>query len=404
MDNSNAPNLSERTAPATGGLSRRTLLRTLFIGGGAALLAGCQQAPATPTRPPTGGPSAPAAWEQQWQEVLAAARQEGRLIFGGPPSPDLRRALPAKFKESFGIEMEYLAFPPNQGEFIERLVRERAAGLYTVDTFIGGAQSIFTAAYPEKIMAPIRPALIHPEALDPTKWRPGRIWFKDPDDMYFMQVVNQIGGAIGVNTDHVRPDEIKGWHDLLDPRFTGRISVWNPTVPGTGWNTANWLRITFGDDFFKQLYVDQRPGIPEDSRQWGDWLARGTYPIAIGASARDVETLKKDGFRVEVLPSFPEAPGVATGAFGIVVLLANAPHPNAARLFVNWMAMREGQETWGRADQIPVVRTDLDNSWAPPYTIPRPEYQYLDGYDWNYVNTAFPESIPRIRQIMALRQ
>jgi ABC-type Fe3+ transport system substrate-binding protein len=338
------------------------------------------------------------------EELIAAARQEGRLVFGGPPSADLRRDLPAKFRERFGVEMEYLAFPPNQGEFIERLVRERAAGLGTVDVFIGGAQSIFTAAYPEQIMAPIRPALIHPEALDESKWRPGRLWFKDPEDTYFLQLFNQVGGQIAVNTDYVRPDEIKGWHDLLEPRFTGRMSVWNPTVPGTGWNTANWLRITFGDDFFKQLYVDQKPGIPEDARQWGDWLARGTYPIAIGASARDVETLKRDGFKLEVLPSSPEAPGVATGAFGIMVLLANAPHPSAAKLFVNWMAMREGQETWGRADQIPAVRTDVDNSWAPPYTVPRPEYHYMDGYDWTYVNTAFPESIPKIRQIMALRQ
>jgi iron(III) transport system substrate-binding protein len=218
-----------------------------------------------------------------------------------------------------------------------------------------------------------------------------------------MQFIDQIGGAITVNTDYVRPDEINTWRDLLEPRFTGRISVWNPTVPGTGWNTANWLRITLGDDYFKQLYVDQRPGIPEDSRQWGDWLARGTYPIAIGAAARDIETLKRDGFRLEVLRPFAEAPGIATGAFGIVVLLADAPHPNAAKLFVNWMAMREGQETWGRADQSPVVRTDLDNSWAPPYTVPRPEYQYLDGYDWTYVNTAFLESIAKIRQVMALR-
>jgi ABC-type Fe3+ transport system substrate-binding protein len=413
------PAAGERPGPPVShALSRRAMLRALAAGGGAALLAACQQAPAAPARPAAGsapaapattapasssGAAGPAGWEREWEALIAAARQEGRLVFGGPPSADVRLALPAKFKERFGIEMEYLAFPPNQGEFIERIARERAAGLVTVDAFIGGAQSIFTAAYPQQIMAPIRPVLMHPEALDVTKWRPGRIWFKDPEDTYFMQIFNQVGGQIGVNTDFVRPDEIKGYRDLLKPAFTGKISVWNPTLPGTGWNTANWLRITFGDDFFKQLYVDQKPGIPEDARQWGDWLARGSYPVALGVSARDVEVLKKDGFKVEVLPSDPEAPGVATGAFGIVVLIDQAPHPNAAKLFVNWMAMREGQETWGRADQIPVVRTDLDNSWAPAYTVPRSDLQYMDGYDWNYVNTAFPESIPKIRQIMALR-
>jgi iron(III) transport system substrate-binding protein len=392
-------------------LSRRALLRALVAGGGAALLAACQQAPATapaaaPRPAPSGTASAagPPGWEQQWEELLAAARQEGHLVVGGPPSTDVRVAVPAKFKERFGIEMEYLAFPPNQGEFIERIVRERAAGLATVDAFVGGAQSIYTAAYPAKIMAPIKPALIHPEALDGTKWRPGRVWFKDPDDQYFMQIFNQVSGQLAVNADFVAPQEIKGYRDLLNPRYTGKLSVWNPTVPGTGWNTANWLRLTFGDDFFKQLYVDQKVAIPEDARQWADWLARGTYPILVGASARDVEALKRDGFHIEVLPPDPEAPGVTTAAFGIVVLIDSPPHPHAAQLFVNWMAMREGQETWGRADTIAVVRTDVDNAWAPPYTIPRTDLTYLDGYDWNYVNTAFPESIPKIRQIMALRQ
>jgi iron(III) transport system substrate-binding protein len=403
----------EGSVLSRGSLTRRALLQALLAGGGAALLAACQQqAPASPAKPAAGGAPAPGAtagaagpagWERQWQDLIAAARQEGRLSIGGPASPDVRTAVPAKFRERFGVEVEYLAFPPNQGAFIERIVRERAAGLGTVDAFIGGAQSIFTVAYPEKIMAPIKSALIHPEALDGSKWRPGRIWFKDPDDQYFMQVFNQVGGQIAVNAEYVRPDDIKSWHDLLDPRYTGKLSAWNPTVPGTGWNTCNWLRLTFGDDFIKQLYVDQQVAIPADARQWADWLARGTYPISVGASGRDLEPLKKDGFRIEVLPSSPEAPGVATGAFGIVVLIENAPHPNAAKLFVNWMAMREGQETWGRADQIAVVRTDVDSSWAPPYTIPKPGVQYMDGYDWDYVQTAFPESIPKIRQIMALR-
>ncbi len=124
----------------------------------------------------------------------------------------------------------------------------------------------------------------------------------------------------------------------------------------------------------------------------------------MGALSRDIESLKKEGFRIEVVPAFPEAPGLATGAFGIVVLIENGPHPHAAQLFANWMAICEGQETYCRGEQGPTVRTDVDNSWAPPYTIPKPGIKYLDGYDWDYVTTAFPESMPKIRQVMAMRQ
>jgi iron(III) transport system substrate-binding protein len=253
------------------------------------------------------------------------------------------------------------------------------------------------------MMAPIRPLLIHPEVLDPAKWTTGKPWFRDPDDMYFLQLINYISGQLVVNTDHVRADEIKSWADLLDPRYTGRISAWEPTVPGPGWNNANWVRHALGDDYFKRLYVDQRVAIPADARQWSDWMARGTYPIALGLGSRDVEVLKNDGFPVAVLPSFPEAPGHVSGGFGVLVLPRMAPNPNAAALFANWIASREGLELWGRGDQVPTLRTDLDNSWAPAYTIPVPGVQYFDDYDWNYINTAFPESLPKIKQIMAQR-
>jgi ABC-type glycerol-3-phosphate transport system substrate-binding protein len=104
-----------------------------------------------------------------------------------------------------------------------------------------------------------------------------------------------------------------------------------------------------------------------------------------------------------VLPPVPEAPGHVSGGFGILVLPRLAPNPQAAALFANWIAMREGLEVWARAEQVPTLRTDLDNSWAPEYTVRVPGIQYFDDYDWNYVNTAFPESLPKIKQVMAQR-
>jgi ABC-type Fe3+ transport system substrate-binding protein len=313
-------------------------------------------------------------------------------------------SVPAKFRERFGIEVEYLAFPANQGAFVERLIQERAAGIGSVDAFIGGASSAYTIAYPAGIMAPIRPALIHPEALDGSQWRPGKVWFKDPEEMYFMQITEQIAGHMVLNTDEVKPFEITSWQVLLDPKYKGRISAWDPSVPGTGWTTANWLRLTFGDDYLKQLLVDQKAAIPTDTRQWADWLARGAYPIAIGISYRDYEGLRKDGFPIEPLPHFPEAPGFSSGAFGVVVLLENAPHPNAAKLLVNWVAMREGQEAWCRGEQYPAVRLDVDNSWVAPHNVARPGVTYQDSYEWSYVQHGFAEGVPKMRQIMALRQ
>jgi iron(III) transport system substrate-binding protein len=345
----------------------------------------------------------PADWEQQWNALIASARQEGTLILAGPPTSKLRTSLPARFRERFGVEVEYLAYPPNPGEFVNKLVREQAVGTGSVDAFMIGAQSIYTIAYPEKIMAPVRPQLIHPEVLDLARWTDSKLWFRDPDDTYFLQLTRAISGPLVVNAEYVRPEEIKAWNDLLDPKYTGRITAWDPTFPGTGWNQANWFRTALGDDYFKRLYVDQRVAIPADNRQWTDWVARGSYPIALGLGSRDIEALRGEGFQIAVLPGFPEAPGHVGGAFGILVLPKMAPHPAAAALFANWIAMREGQEVWGRAEEAPSLRTDLDNSWAPAYTIPVPGVQYHDDYAWDYVTTAFTDSLPKIKQVMAQR-
>lgn len=395
-------------------MGRRAFLRAAVVGG-AGLLAACQpasgsprpSAPAPPAAPPAGAPAASAsgsaAWEQQWNEWLAAARQGGKLVVAGPPNSEMRVALPAKFRERFGVEMEYLALPANQGEFIERMVKERAAGLGTVDVLVGGANSIYTVAYPERIMVPLRPVLIHPEALDASKLKLGKVWFQDPEDTYFMRIASSVGGQLAVNTDYVKPGEITAWKDLLTPRFKGKVSVWDPTNPGTGYNTANWLRVTYGDDFIKQLYVDQEAGFSTNLRQWSDWLGRGQYPIALGLRVAELEGLKRDGFPVEVLPSIPEAPGTISAGWGLVVLLETAPNPAAARLFANWIATREGQEVWHRADQTPSMRTDLDDAWAPSHTIPKPGLKYFDVYDWDFIVTTFGEGLIRMRQIMAAR-
>jgi iron(III) transport system substrate-binding protein len=377
------------------------------------LLAACQPA-AAPSAQPAPAPAAaaqpgqsqpaqaqaPSGWEQQWNDLIARARGEGKVVVVGPPNPDIRTTIPAKFKDQFGIEMEYIGLPPNQAEYINRLIAEKSSGLATADVLIGGSQSIYTIAYPSKLITPFKSALIHPEVTNPAKWTSNRIWFRDPEDEYIMTISNFVTGQIYVNTDQVKPDQITSWNDLLKPEFQGKISAWEITLPGTGWNTANYLRMTLGDDYFKRLYVDQRPTFTTDARQWGDWLARGTHPIALGIFASEYERLKKEGFPLGVMPSFPEAPGVLTGGWGLAIMMENAPHPNAAKVFLNWIVMREAQEAWHKAEQTASIRTDLDNSWAPSYLVPKPGLNYFDGYEWNYVIEAFGETVPKMRAIL----
>jgi iron(III) transport system substrate-binding protein len=250
------------------------------------------------------------------------------------------------------------------------------------------------------MMQPIRPVLIHPEATDLSKWKGHRLWFVDPEQKYILRLASYVVELFHVNTDHVKPAELKSVQELLNPKWKGKISAFDPTVPGTGSNTAAKFYFQLGENFVKRLYIEQLPVISRDRRQMTDWLARGTHPIALNPA--DVEGMQKDGFPIKGIYGLPDMPGAVSGGFGLVVFLENAPNPNAARLFINWMASREGVETYSRAVGHTSLRNDVDESFLLQDKIPRPGIKYFDSYDWQF--TATGEEKVRIWTKMLLQR
>src|SRR5215469_14352608 len=86
-------------------LSRRQFLATAAAGGGL-LLAACGSA-ATPG-PSNASAAAGSAIGATWDELVANARKEGKVVVNGTPDPQTRDKLPAAFKAKFGIDMEFL--------------------------------------------------------------------------------------------------------------------------------------------------------------------------------------------------------------------------------------------------------------------------------------------------------
>lgn len=397
-----------------------------LTGVGGLVLAGLIAIACAPARPPAAQPSAgsapppapasastptaatastpPADWQQQWDTLVAAARQEGTVVLGGaPPIPETRQELPEAFKRRFGVEVEYLATTTGStADVVNKALAERSAGQHTIDVIVGGADPLYSVGYPAKLFDPIAPVLVHPEATDPTRWVGGKVWYMDPDQQYILRLSNSVSLLLTVNTDLVNPAELTSWRDLLDPRYTGKISAFDYAMPSTGSVAALFLLEVLGEDFLKALYQGQRVMLSQDTRQIGDWLARGTYPITLGLGTRDIEALRREGFPIQVaLTGMPDAPSYLTAAFGLAVLVNQAPHPNAAKLLVNWLAMKEGQEVWNRTQRIVSVRTDLDNSWAPDYIIPKPGGQYVDIYDWERTLTKRgPDQVERLKQLL----
>jgi iron(III) transport system substrate-binding protein len=338
------------------------------------------------------------AWKDSWEETLAAARAEGKVVVSGPPSQELRTAMPAAFKARFGITMEYIG--GRNTEASARMRAERQAGIYSVDALFAGSQSMALIYHREKMLQPLKPALQLPEVVDGSKWKKGKLWFADPEQQYILRLSNTVTTMFHINTAHVKPGEIRSVKDLLNPKWTGKIALQDPTTTGSGSNQAAHLYLQHGEDFIKKLYVEQKPMISRDTRQITDGLARGTYPISLGAEDADVEKLRKEGVPVSILENLSDLYGEVSASFGQVAIIDNAPHPNAAKVFVNWIASKEGSDLFNRAMGTVSLRKDIDESHLPPEIIPKEGVEYFDTYDWEFTVTKKEEVRALIKDLL----
>lgn len=344
-----------------------------------------------------GGTTAPTA--QSWDELVAAAQREGKVVVAGPAHPEVRQALPVAFKARFGINLEYIGAPASAA--VAKLHAERLAGIHSLDVTLAGIQTVATIFYREALLDPIKPLLVLPEVLDGSKWKKGSLWFVDPERQYVLRLFSSELELFSINTLQVKPDELRSAHDLLDAKWKGRIATHDPTVPGTGSNQAARLYAQLGEAFAKQLYVGQKPVISRDERQLTDWLLRGVYPIVFGPDNAHIEDMRKEGLPVLTVRSLQDLPGTVAVGNGLVGLFKNAPHPNAAQVFINWLASREGLEIYARAVQWSPTRNDIDErSFVPAASIPAPDIDQFDLSDWEFTATTKEKARLRIKELM----
>jgi iron(III) transport system substrate-binding protein len=321
---------------------------------------------------------------EQWNKLVADAKKEGKVVIIAPPDPEVRESIPKAFKAKYGITVEYLG--GRSSDTAARLRTERASGVYTVDVALSGMLTMASIFHAEKMLDPIRPILLDPDVTDGSKWKSGKLWFIDPEDQYILRLFSTRTAMFYLNTKYVKPEEVKSAQDLLNPKFQGKIITSDPTLPGIGSSDSARFYIQYGEDFVKKLYIDQKMLISRDRRQIGDGLARGAYPIAMGAEDEEMERLEKEGFPIHRVYSLQGMSEIVSPSVGHVGLFNNAPHPNAAKLFVNWIASKEGLEVYSRARGGAPTRNDIDAaSYLPAAMIPQQGVDYFDSYNWEFV-------------------
>jgi ABC-type Fe3+ transport system substrate-binding protein len=298
-----------------------------------------------------GGAAVPAsAQDASWDAVVAAAKQEGKVVvynmaLGAP----YFQAVIKSFETTYGIPVESLDL--RASELVERIRTEQSAGRY-----LGDAEMVTTTMIEEQLkngdFIQKLPPIPNAANLRPP--------FKTTD--FSVPAYVQPMGIL-INTRLVKGDDVPtSWNDLNAPKWKGKLLSDDMRPLGSGNTLFAILQKSMGADFNEKL-AGQKPVFSRDMRNDARRVARGEYPIYISQVFAFASDLK--GLPVKVVVPKEGAPYAQMD----MAMLKSAPHPNAARLFMQHFLSVDSQALYANAWMLPVVqgaaeRADPD---AQPY-------------------------------------
>jgi iron(III) transport system substrate-binding protein len=134
------------------------------------------------------------------------------------------------------------------------------------------------------------------------------------------------------HTRNVKPDDVpKNWTDLLDPKWKGRVAVAHPAFSGYFGQWVVAMRRLYGWEFFEKL-AKQNPRIGRSGNDPIAMLNAGESLIGTGPVSTSVQNIEKGNPIGFIYPT----DGTLL-CYGPAAIMAAAPHPNAARLFLEWL-------------------------------------------------------------------
>jgi iron(III) transport system substrate-binding protein len=316
----------------------------------------------------------PANWKIDWDATHRAAEKEGRLIIYGPPGVDQQKLYTEVFQRAFPkIKVNYT--PGRMSEVISRIMAEQRAGMRQADLVLGGTDTLLGTLKEKGFLQPIRPVLILPEILDTAAWFKGKLWFADKEDKFIPMWRAVPYTAACVNSNLVKPNELKSYWDLLQPKWKGKIVSQDLRV-GSARNQMYTLysRKDLGPEYLKRLYGEMDVTTSRNLPQIADWLAGGKFAIAIGG-------VDCDDLAIKGLPVVPiHLEGVAAVGAGTdpASWLASSPDTNAVKVFLNWILSREGQTQFQKLTRENSLRVDIPKEGiVHPFSILDPKREYL---------------------------
>jgi iron(III) transport system substrate-binding protein len=259
--------------------------------------------------------------------LIQAARKEGKVVWytslAIPSSTAIAHYFQNKYK---GIEVE--VHRTGSQRVLQRTMQEASAGIKNVDIIHTSDAGHFELLKDKGLLFKFTPAGVggFPDG------------FKDKAGFYYgMRATLSV---IAYNPKAVtEKDAPKTWKDLLNPRWSGKLVTAHPGYSGIIMTHVLALVNAYGWDYFRDL-AKNKVHITQSANDPAGVVASGERPVGVnGAEYFYYKTLKQ-GNPIKIVYPKEGVPLVVSP----VAIAKDAPHPNAAKLFTEFIFAKESQQ------------------------------------------------------------
>jgi len=313
-----------------------------------------------------------------WKAVVEAGKREGVVKCACPPRRDFALAFKKGFEEAFpGMSLELTA--ATLPEFPMRVAKEQAAKMFLWDVYTFGPGAEIFDLKTRGGLESLWDYFVLPEVLNDSAWIGGiKDRFLDVEQKHIFGMFFTISTG-SINRDALPDLKISSFDDLLNPALKGKLVSVDPRVGGSGESLAAAVYQRYGRDGLRKLFVDQDVLLVKGNVEVAEQVVRKARPISLTSVSPDSQIrFKEAGIKLNIADLFlPELARAGTNG-SCPAIFKNPPHPNATKVFINWLLSREGQKIISGARGEPSARTDVPP--VSPEDAPKPGIKYLSAH------------------------
>ncbi|HEX3462787.1 MAG TPA: extracellular solute-binding protein [Candidatus Elarobacter sp.] len=308
-------------------------------------------------------------------KLYAEAKKEGKVVWWtGHYTQGAAEKIAASFKQKYpGIDVELLR---QTGQVLfQRLTQDLKSNVHQVDVFASTDEAHMTILKKQNALAQFVPADIDKI--------PSQFQHLDPDDTYQL-------GDIALMLINYNPKKMpapRTWKDLLDGRMKDQLTVGHPGFSGYVGNWVVAMTDKYGWDNYFKPFAKNNPKIGRSVFDATTDIVSGERTVGPGADSLALER-KAGGNSINI--AFPEDDTILVTA--PVTVMKEAPHPAAARLFMNYYYSKEYSTTAASTYNLP-LRLDV-----PPPTGVRIDRMKTYHVKIDRLLSGIPEAIAKWRE------